>query len=299
MVDFNSLIDKLSPDGGKKNKSLQKKIFNLFFPKFSWKTFTFYWGIIWAGLNFFIIISEYTVSNAYVSPDSKNITKPCRLIMFGASVTPLVKYKYNYWRLLIGPFMCDNIMQVLIGLYIYWSYGFLYEKYYGKALLLTVTFGGSLLGSLVGSFWEFSDVRAQATVHVMSWCCVYVFLIWDKLNYNIIWTIIKLSILILKGMACLMGSLSAYGDPIGTIAGGVFTMILGLSVLKDVNPRFDEEKKFIIMRLKIFLFIISMIIFLFALSYVCVMYDNKTNLNHIQKYYACDKRAEAEKKVQP
>lgn len=298
MVDFTSLIDKLTPDGGKKNKSLQKKIFNLFFPKFSWKTFTFYWGLIWAGLNLFIIISENFVDRN-VSPDGKNITKQCRLIMFGASVTPLIKYNYHYWRLLIGPFMCDNVMQVLIGLYIYWSYGFLYEKYYSKTVIMVVTFGGTLLGTFVGSFWEFSDVRAQGTVHVISWCCLYIFMIWEKLNYNIIWTIIKLSILILKGMACLMGSLTAYGDPIGTIAGALFTMILGLSVLKEVNPKFDEERKFIIMRLKIFLFIISMIIFLFALSYVTVMYDNRTSYNRIKTYFACDKKETASKTPQP
>lgn len=286
MVDFNDILDKLSPDGGKKAKSIQKKIFNLFFPKFSWRTFTFYWGIIWACINAFVVISENFATRKIYG--SENITKACRLLMFGASATPLIKYKYQYWRLVIGPFLCDNIMQILVGLYIYWSYGFLYEKYYGKPTLLVVTFGGALLGSFVGAFWEFHDIRAQGSIHVMSWCLVYGFLLWEKLNYNIIWTIIKLSILIIKAMAVLMGSLSTFGDPIGTIAGGLFTMVLGLSLMKDVDPRFDEEKKFIIMRLKIFLFIISMIIFLFSLSYVCVMYDNRQKLTTFNDKFACN-----------
>ena len=123
---------------------------------------------------------------------------------------------------------------------------------------------------------------------MISWCLVYGFLLWEKLNYNIVWTIIKLTILIIKGMAVLMGSLSTFGDPIGTIAGGLFTMVLGLSLIKEVDARFDEEKKFIIMRLKIFLFIISMIIFLFSLSYVCVMYDNRQKLKDFTVTYACN-----------
>ena len=86
-----------------------------------------------------------------------------------------------------------------------------------------------------------------------------------------------------------MGTLTVCGDPIGTIAGAIFTMVLGLSVLKEVNVKFDEEKKFILLRLKIFLFIISIIIFLFSFSYVTVMYDNKSNLRTIQTNYACNK----------
>lgn len=176
----------------------------------------------------------------------------------------------------------------MLGLYIYWSYGFLYEKYYGKTVVIVVSFCGALLGSLVGSFWEFNDIRAQGTIHIMCWCVIYGFLLWEKLNYNIVWFIVKLTILILKGMAVLMGSLTDLGDPIGTIAGACFSIILGLSLMKEVNPRFDEERKFILMRLKIFLFIISIIVFLFSFSYVAVMYDNKTKHNTLRTSYACN-----------
>lgn len=290
MVDMMSLLDSITPGSDKKNRTLQKKILNLFFPKFSWKTFTFYWGIIWAGINAYIVISE-NFSPRYWNRETNPftlITHHCRLLMFGASVTPLIKYEKSYLRLLAAPFMCENIMQILLGLYIYWSYGFLYEKHYGRTVLFVVTFGGTLLGSLIGDFWEFTNIRAQGSIHVMSWCLVYAFLLWEKLNYNIVWMIIKLVMLILKAMAVLMGTLTVCGDPIGTIAGAIFTMVLGLSVLKEVNIKFDEEKKFILMRLKIFLFIISIIIFLFSFSYVTVMYDNKSNLRSIQTNYACN-----------
>ena len=297
MVDFTSLIDNITPGSDKKNKSLQKKILNLFFPKFSWRTFTFYWGIIWAGLNAYLVIME-NFSERYVNPTGVDITKSCRIAMFGGSISPAIKYKKHFHRLILGPFLCDNIMQVLIGLYVYWSYGFLFEKHYGRTVILVVTFGATLMGSLVGAFWEFNLIRAQGTCHVIAWCLTYVFLLWEKLNYNIIWFIMKMVIMVMKTMAVLMSSLTEYGDPIGTVATGIFTMVLGLSLLKEVSPRFDEEKKFILMRLKIFLFIISITIFVFSFSYVAVMYDNRTNLNTYNTVYACNKTV-TQNKVAP
>jgi hypothetical protein len=286
MVDINSILDSLTPGSDKKNRSLQKKILGLFFPKFSWRTFTFWFGLIWFCCNMFIILSENMVKR--LVRGSVVVTMPCRLLMFGASCTPLIKYEKHYHRLLLGPFICDNIMQALLGLYIYWSYGFLYEKHYSKVQILVVTFGATLLGSMVGCFWEFKDIRAQGTCHVIAWGMLYSFLLWEKLNYNILWFLVKLIMMIMKCMAVLMGSLSNYGDPIGTIASAGFSMMLGLSIIKEVGHRFDEEKKFILMRLKIFLFIISIIIFLFSFAYVSVMYDNRSNLELIKRDFACD-----------
>ena len=72
------------------------------------------------------------------------------------------------------------------------------------------------------------------------------------------------------------------------MASGGAGVILCLSLVKEIPQKVDEENRFILLRLKIFLFIISSIVLLFAFSYVTVMYDNRTKLATIKTTYACN-----------
>jgi hypothetical protein len=177
----------------------------------------------------------------------------------------------------------DNAGQVIIGWYIIWSYGFLYQHYLTKSKLLWTVGFATLLGSLVGCFIEFQDIRCGGTIVIACWASIYIFLLWDTLDYNIVLRLIKLTTYIVKLMALLVASLTSYSDPIGTISGYAFGFMLSMSIIKKINDNVNEEKRFILLRLKIFIIIISIMIFLFGLSYATVMYDKKKHSLDMKK----------------
>lgn len=52
-----NFLDKMMPNHtGQQQPSIYKKILFMFFPKFDMGTFTFWFGLIWAGLNTFIVL---------------------------------------------------------------------------------------------------------------------------------------------------------------------------------------------------------------------------------------------------
>jgi hypothetical protein len=78
-------------------------------------------------------------------------------------------------------------------------------------------------------------------------------------------------------MALLVASLTSYSDPIGTIAGYGLGILIAMSLVKKIGDRVDEEKRFILLRLKIFIMIVALMLLLFTLAFVTVMFDEKKN----------------------
>ena len=280
--------DKLIPNHtNKKNPNFQRKLLMVLFPRISIKKFTFWFGIIWAALNLWIIISEQFVTEV-LDNRGNSIKKECQFLFYGASVTPYIRYQYHYHRILLSIFICSNINQVLLGFYVIWSYGFLFEHYLKWWEIFFTISGATLLGSLVGAFFEFQSIRCAGCCFLASWCGLYGILIWEKLNYNMIIFLVKFFMFVLKSILVLMVSLNEYGDPISTVVGFCLSIGLGIAFIKEISHRFDEEKKFILMRLKIFLIIVYLMLLLMTLVYVTVMYDNKKADYNIKNTYTCD-----------
>lgn len=110
---------------------------------------------------------------------------------------------------------------------------------------------------------------------VSCWASIYIFLLWDTLEYNIVLRLGKMVTYIVKLMALLVASLTSYSDPIGTISGFALGFLLSMSIIKKIGDRVDEERRFILLRLKIFIIILTLMLFIFSLSYSLVMYDQK------------------------
>lgn len=281
MPSWLELVEKLTPNHTGQNKpSFQKKLLYLFFPRFNVTSFTFWFGLTWGILNIIVI----ALAKTYKDPNG-NLLPECVYIRFGASITPYIRFYYHYHRILLGPFIVDNAGQVIIGWYIIWSYGFLYQHYLTKSKILWTVGFATILGNLIGSFIEFQDVRCGGTIVVACWASIYIFLLWDTLDYNIVLRLFKMVTYLVKMMALLVASLTKYSDPIGTISGFCLGFLLAMSIIKKIGDRVDEEKRFILLRLKIFIIILTLMLFIFSLSYVLVMYDRKKHSIHLKNGY--------------
>lgn len=133
----------------------------------------------------------------------------------------------------------------------------------------------AFIGNLIGCFVEFQDIRCAGTILVASWASIYLLLLWDTLDYSIVMKLVKVVIYIIKLMALLVASLGPYSDPIGTLTGFALGFMIGMSLIKKISDTTDEDRKFILLRLKIFIIIMVLIFLIFSLSYSTVMYDKR------------------------
>lgn len=287
MANVVNFMDKIIPNHtGQKQPPCWKKIVFMFFPRFNMKKFTFWFGLSWFTINFIMILQARTFKvDGIVRAD-------CIFVRWGAAVTPYIRFKHHLHRIIIGPLMCEDTGQLIIGLYIIWSYGFLYEHYLTKCQILTTVIGSTIISSLIGCFIEFQRVRCSGTVVIAAWGSLYIFLLWDRLEYNVVLRLVKLVMYIVKMMVLLTVSLKQYSDPIATCCAFAFGVLLALSFIKEIGPNVNEERKFILLRLKIFIFIVSLMILLMCFAYACFMYDKKKQLTLLESDYVCQDKVE-------
>lgn len=282
MSSYINILEKLIPNHtGQKKPACWKKVLYMFFPRFNMKKFTFWFGFVWFVANFALILQAKTFKvDGVVRPD-------CVFVKWGASITPYIRFKHHLHRVILGALMCEDVGQCIIGIYIIWSYGFLYEHYLTKCQIFSTVIGSSLIASLIGCFVEFQRVRCAGTIVIASWGSLYIFLLWDRLDYNIVLRLIKLVTYIVKMMVLLTVSLTPMSDPIAMCSAFSFGVLLAMSFIKDIGREVNEERRFILLRLKIFIFIVSLMVFLMCFAYACFMYDKKKQVALLDTEYRC------------
>ena len=268
-----SLISRLIPNHtGREEPSCLVKVVFLFFPRFKFLSFTFFFGLAWAGINTFLAI-KYKVDHQ----------SPCLFLFWGASIPAYIRYYQQYWRIFLGGLYVDNIPQILLGFYIIWSYGFLYEHHIDKCRLYTIIFGASLIGALIICFLNNTEAfgySASGSIMVAAWSSVYLFMLWDILEYNILLRLVKMGIYFVKVTALFASTLSPdnSSDATSTVFGYGFGFLLAMALIKKIDPNTPEDRKFIFMRLKIFIMILAFIFLLLAATYATVMFSDKKDL---------------------
>ena len=118
---------------------------NYFFPKFSWRTFTF--GITIVQIIVFIatLIDE-------ARKDKYQGTWTCVLYRYGANYTPAINVYHHYHRLILPIFLHGGWLHIFFNLLTQLMYGFKLEDFYGTKKFAALYFisgvGGNLLSSV-------------------------------------------------------------------------------------------------------------------------------------------------------
>jgi hypothetical protein len=169
------------------------RIWRFFFPFFSLKTFTFWFSLFFLGWNIFIQFM-------YMSKNNKmNNAMECQLLNYGAgSCTAYQRYKYQYYRPLLSVFTADSLPTTIIGWLLLWMHGFEYEHYYKLGPVLFVTFGGGLLGTLIGDFFIVNPVRGCASATLFSFLMIRFLVISEQYKDSIFAMIIVLLGVVMK-----------------------------------------------------------------------------------------------------
>lgn len=131
------LLETLFPPKDEKGEEngIGYRIWFFLCPRFSMKTFTFWFSIFWAGWNAFIFVM-------YIG-EKKKLTYPmdCTMInYFCGSITPYIRYDYQYYRPFIAIVTADGIGTTALGFIVLWMHGFEYEHFFKTGQVVTVMF---------------------------------------------------------------------------------------------------------------------------------------------------------------
>lgn len=277
---------------GKKDPPQWQKVVYFVFPGLTIKSFSFWYGIVFLTFNVMVEVNQRLLTPRLDPSDAKAfITKDCNFLFLGGLIPVFIRYKYQYYRLLVGPFISANITTTLLGFYLIWCYGFLYEKYLSKVELYVTLVLSIILTSLISCFVDFrrNTLTAGGSFSIACWSAIYIFLLWERLDYNIVWKIFDIIFYIVKVVMLLTASLTDFADPISTLLGFIVSLLLGVSFIMTLNKNYDEEKRFLILRGKIFIVIVFFMIGIMCISYITVMYDDMKNYIETSYHYACDK----------
>jgi len=142
-LDIENANANTNANAGQSRPSAAKIFCEGFFPKFSWKTFTFAVTIV----QIIIFITTIIVNKAH---DDKSWN--CVLYKYGAKYTPAIAAYHHIHRLILPIFLHGGWAHIIFNMLTQSMYGYFLENYYGvrrfAILYFAAGFGGNLLSAV-------------------------------------------------------------------------------------------------------------------------------------------------------
>lgn len=133
MTLFEKLFPKTDDKGGE--IGIGFRIWNFIVPRFSMKTFTFWFSLWWLGWNCLIFVMYIGVKNKLTYP------MDCTMIdYYCGSITSYQKYAFQYYRPFLSIFTADSIGTTALGFIVLWMHGFEYEHLFKTKQVVVVMF---------------------------------------------------------------------------------------------------------------------------------------------------------------
>jgi len=270
---------------GKEMTCLQKAIACVF-PDFTWKSFTFWYGLLFLLGNVTIFI--FLAAKNFVQSDKEHGFACLMVNMHLGTILPYYKFKHQYYRTFTSMVACDNSASAVIGWLCIWHYGFALEKRFPLSKMLLILLVGTTCSVYCGDYAQFKDIRTEGSTAVIVFMSMHPGVIYkDYRNNKCI--IIVLSII----LGCLWTGLvvSTYftqtGDMVAAITAIVFGTALSFAVLLSPDRSFKAGSKFIINRLRIYITVMMIMFTLVMMAYCYFLYNNEAQFNEIEKEYLC------------
>lgn len=146
----------------------------IFFPHFSIRTVTFWLSVLLLVLFIVLIIFSYTKTQ-------NDFTWNCSLYQFQNKFFPKLRYKFQFWRVIISGFFHSNIAHFCLNIFSLQLYGYFIEWYYGKLKLVA-----SLLIAIIISHFFSAAVKTESISTMASSLlyCMIALKIWFLFEYR-------------------------------------------------------------------------------------------------------------------